>query len=515
MTAKLGSQGKMSTRPIKVNFIINLLSPITRIVVALGTVPLYLHHLGDARYGVMSIVWVLLGLFGFLDLGLSRAVTNALAKLRDAPQPHRARVLLTTFGLNLGIGVLGGAVLYVFGGLLLKHFVSMPDAISLEVSRSLPWIACLLPLTLISAAGVGALESRELFLLVNSIQIVAMTLAQVAPVLAAIFVSPSLTVVIPTAAVAQGLGAIVILAVVYRLEGPLSLRAVDWGEARKLLGYGGWMFATNVVNPGLASADQLIIGSVMGVAAVPHYAVPMSLVLRSAAVPLAFGRTLFPRMSSLPGDAAHTLGTRALATMAYGFAAICAPAIILSTTFFRYWISADFATFAAPVAQVLFPGMWMSALSLVGFTLLQSQGRADVTGKLNLIEFLPFVGIFWSLTLAFGIVGAAVAWTLRCTVDALAMLWLSGMKREDFAVIAPPAALLVVSLVIARFLEPSILITFPVAAFVAVAAFVLGYLFSDDWRRLTLAQLSRARTVIGNLTNRAKPVPPINTNAQQ
>jgi O-antigen/teichoic acid export membrane protein len=167
------------------------------------------------------------------------------------------------------------------------------------------------------------------------------------------------------------------------------------------------------------------------------------------------------------------------------------------------------------VAQVLFPGMWMSALSLVGFTLLQSQGRADVTGKLNLIEFLPFVGIFWSLTLAFGIVGAAVAWTFRCTVDALAMLWLSGMKREDFAVIVPPAALLVVSLVIARFLEPSILITFPVAAFVAVAAFVLGYLFSDDWRRLTLAQLSRARTVIGNLTNRAKPVPPINTNAQQ
>jgi O-antigen/teichoic acid export membrane protein len=119
----------MSTRPIKVNFIVNLLSPMTRIVVALVTVPLYLHHIGDARFGVMSIVWVLLGLFGFLDLGLSRAVTNALAKLRDAPQAHRARVLLTTFGLNAGFGVLGGVVLYVFGGLMLKHFVSMPDDI--------------------------------------------------------------------------------------------------------------------------------------------------------------------------------------------------------------------------------------------------------------------------------------------------------------------------------------------------------------------------------------------------
>jgi O-antigen/teichoic acid export membrane protein len=505
----------MSTTPLRRNFIVNLLSPMTRIVVALVTVPLYLHHIGDARYGVMSIVWVLLGLFGFLDLGLSRAVTNALAKLRDAPQPHRARVLLTTFGLNLGIGLMGGLVLYVFGGLLLKHFVSMPDEISAEVSRSLPWIACLLPLTLISAAGAGALESRELFLLVNSIQVFATTLAQVAPVIAAIFVSPSLTVVIPTAAVAQGLGAIAVLTVVHRLEGPFSLRAIDWGEARKLLGYGGWMFATNVVYPALASADQFIIGSVIGVASVAHYAVPMSLVQRSAAIPVAFGRTLFPRMSSLSGEAAHSLGTRALATMAYGFAAICAPAMILSWTFFRYWIGADFATVAAPVAQVLFPGMWMGALSLVGFTLLQSQGSADVTGKLNIIEFVPFVAILWVLTQSFGIVGAATAWSLRCVVDALAMLWLSGMKKRDLLALLPPGALLAVALVTCRFLGSSTLEDFVVAAFIAAAAFAIGYLFSEEWRWLILEQVNRVCVFAGNLTTRAKPVPHVNTKVQK
>jgi O-antigen/teichoic acid export membrane protein len=505
----------MSRRPIKVNFIVNLLSPITRVAVALVTVPLYLHHMGDARYGVMSIVWVLLGFFGFLDLGLSRAVTNALAKLRDAPQAHRARVLLTTFGLNFSIGLAGGVVLYVFGGLLLKHFVSMPDEISAEVSRSLPWIACLLPLTLISAAGAGALESRELFLLVNSIQIFTMTLAQIAPVIAAVFVSPSLTVVIPTAAVAQGLGAIAILAVVYRLEGPFSLRAIDRGEARKLLGYGGWMFATNVFYPALASADQFVIGSVMGVASVAHYAVPMGLVQRSVAVPIALGRTLFPRMSSLPGDAAHALGRRALTMMAYGFAAICAPAIILSPTFFRYWISADFAAVSAPVAQVLFPGIWMGALSLVGFTLLQSQGKADVTGKLNIVEFLPFVAVLWVSTAAFGIVGAAAAWTLRSIADALIMLWLSGMKKRDLLPLLPSAALLVASLVAARFLGSNILVNLCIATLAASASVALGYVFSEDCRKLILAQVNRARVVLGGLTGRAKPISPVDTRAQK
>jgi Polysaccharide biosynthesis protein len=191
----------------------------------------------------------------------------------------------------------------------------------------------------------------------------------------AVFVSPSLTVVIPTQAVAQGLGAIAVLAVVYRLEGPFSLRAIDWGEARKLLGYGGWMFATNVATPALASADQFVIVSAMGVGAVAHYSVPMNLVLRSGAIPVAFGRTFFPRMSSLSGDAAYVLAVRGLSSMAYGFAAVCAPAIILSPAFFRYWIGTDFAAVSAPVAQFLFPGMWMAGLSFVGFTLLQSQGR--------------------------------------------------------------------------------------------------------------------------------------------
>src|SRR6185312_799189 len=101
--------------------------------------------------------------------------------------------------------------------------------------------------------------------------------------------------------------------------------------------------------------------------------------------------TFFPRMSSLSGESAYALGARALSTMAYGFAVICAPAIILSPTFFRYWIGPDFALVSAPVAQILFPGMWMSGLSLVGFTLLQSQGRADLTGKLSMIEVVPFV----------------------------------------------------------------------------------------------------------------------------
>ena len=177
--------------------------------------------------------------------------------------------------------------------------------------------------------------------------------------------------------------------------------------------------------PALASADQFIIGSVMGVTAVDS--------LRRADEPCLEDRSHPGGVRAHPLSA-HVQPVRAMQLTRLERARsqrwpMALPPfvlrrVILSATFFRYWIGADFATVAAPVAQVLFPGMWMGALSLVGFTLLQSQGRADVTGKLNIVEFLPFVGHSLGLTMTFGIVGAAVAWSFAlhggCVGHALA-----------------------------------------------------------------------------------------------
>jgi hypothetical protein len=95
------------------------------------------------------------------------------------------------------------------------------------------------------------------------------------------------------------------------------------------------------------------------------------------------------------------------------------------------------------------------------------------------------------------------------------MLWLSGMKRKELLPLLPPAALLVAALVMTRFLGSNILVNFLVATVVGSASLGLGYLFSEDWRTLILAQMNRARVVLSSLTNRAKPSAPANTNPQK
>ena len=51
-------------------------------VAALAAVPFLLHYLGQERLGVLSLVWVVIGYFSFLDMGLGRAVTVAVASCR-------------------------------------------------------------------------------------------------------------------------------------------------------------------------------------------------------------------------------------------------------------------------------------------------------------------------------------------------------------------------------------------------------------------------------------------------
>ena len=250
----------LSQNRLRINFSFNVIGMVVPIAIALITVPLYISYIGPARYGVLSIVWIVLGYFGFLDFGLSRATTNALAKLAHASKEVRAGVLVTSLYLNLLLGVIGGIVLYFAGGVLLHRLMNLSDTMYAEMEATVPWIACMVPMALLAGVTRGAIQSRERFFDLNVLDLTGFILGQVLPILCVISIGPSLAVVIPAAFLARALSVGLSLGWVVRIERLGTFRIFDRSRVKPLLGFGAWVTITNVISPLLTSIDQLLVG---------------------------------------------------------------------------------------------------------------------------------------------------------------------------------------------------------------------------------------------------------------
>lgn len=469
---------------LKVNFALNVIGMTLPIGVMLITVPIYVAHIGAGRYGVLSIVWLLLGYFGFLDFGLSRAATNALAKLAHGPSIERTQTLVTALYLNLSLGILGALILYFVGSFLITRLLTMPNNLSAELQGVFPWIACMLPLALVAAVGRGSIEASENFLAVNLLDLAGVILGQVIPVLCAVFVGPTLTIVIPAAFIARATSVALMFAFIAKTERISIWRAFDKNRVKELVGFGAWVTVTNMIGPLLTSIDQIFVGSTLGVAAVAHYSVPMNLVNRSQIIATALARTLFPRMSRLGAEEAMQLAERGVISLAYAFGSICGPAIILGNAFMTLWMGETFASYAGPVFGILMIGAWINGVAFIPFELLQARGRPDLVAKIHALELVPFILILWFLLKQFGLAGAAVAWVLRVSIDALLLFGAAQFKFQHLIRITPALVIIFASYLMAQYVSDSMLWSTLLAGAMALVGLVATLIFDSTSRRM-------------------------------
>jgi O-antigen/teichoic acid export membrane protein len=459
---------------LKANVVFNVVGMSLPVAVALVTVPLYLAHIGAARYGLLSIIWVLLGYLGFADFGLSRAAANALARLTDCPSGERSRVLLTALYANALLGLGGGVIVYLGCGAMIDQVLTLPAALQAEAAGAMPWIAGMVPLTLIGGIARAAIESRERFLVVNLLELVWIVPGQIFPLVAAVWIGPELTVLLPAVFAARLAAVILALGVIVKTEPADAFLIFDGSRLREMLGFGAWVSVSNLIDPLLGTVDQLLVGSALGTAAVAHYAVPMSIVGRSQIVVLALARALFPRFSRLAHQEAKDLAERVVVSLAYAFGGICACVLILGGSFMSLWVGAEFGARATPVIQILMIGAWANGIAIIPYILLQGRQRPDLVAKTHICELVPFVLLLWLLIHQMGVLGAAIAWTLRATADAILLLGFCRFGMVLTARLLPPLALLLAAYAVAQVGLPVLwellLAVVTVPLFVAVSA---------------------------------------------
>ena len=112
------------------NTVLNLLGLVVPLAVGFVTIPLVVRALGNERFGILALVWVVFGYFGLFDLGLGRTTTKYIADALGRNESGKLPgYLWTTVLLQTAIGSAAALLSYLAAPLIVRRMLNIPDGL--------------------------------------------------------------------------------------------------------------------------------------------------------------------------------------------------------------------------------------------------------------------------------------------------------------------------------------------------------------------------------------------------
>jgi O-antigen/teichoic acid export membrane protein len=419
--------GKYGARALARHASLNLAAQLAPAPAALLALPILARAYTRDTLGLLTMAWAVLGYFSLLDLGLGRALTQAVAArigaghgAGDAPLIRRASFLLAL------VGFAGSLLLLATADWLAASALQVPGPLVPETRTAIRILALGLPFVTLASALRGLLEAHLRFDLVNLVRFPASVLMYLGPVamlpfsrsiVAAVSVLVALRI---AACAAYGWSSM-------RVEPALRSRQATGETANGLgglLGTGAWLTISNLAATALGVLDRLVVGAIVPVGSVAYYGAPQELANKLAIVPAAISGVMFPAFS------AHSAGDRprlaALFSRAtrYTFLLLFPVTLTLAAVapeVLHVWLGPAFAAQGSQLLQWFCFGVLVNGLAFTPLALLQSGRGARLAAALQVAELPLFVGGLWVATGRFGLPGAAAVWGLRACLDTVCL----------------------------------------------------------------------------------------------
>lgn len=425
-------------RALARNTIYNLLGQALPLLVGIVAIPVATHYLGAARFGLLALIWAILGYAVALDFGLGRATTKFVAEyLSQGKHAELRRVAGLTVASQTGLGVLAGIALALASGWL-APVLGVPAGIVREARGALIALGASVPFVALSASLRGVLEGAQRFDISNLVR---------GPLAMAGFAVPAVA-----APLGASLATIVLVLLAFRLAACWVLAAAirrslpefrwefrpSWTVLRPLLAYGGWVSVSNAISPLLSYLERFMLASLAGVAAVAYYAAPFEAVTRLLIVPASLAAALFPLVSATDAGIREGRGSERLVgrSLLYLLPLLMVPAALvalLAHPLLGLWLGNVYAAKGSVALTILAVGVVVNGAAHLPAAYLYGRGRPDLPAMFHLLELPFYAAAAWLLIMSHGIAGAALAWTLRVTVDAAllaaAMWWVGRPVR--------------------------------------------------------------------------------------
>ena len=289
------------------NTVLNLLGQGAPMLVALFAIPLLIKGLGTDRFGVLTLVWLVMGYFNLFDLGLGRALTQMVSRKLGANQTDEIPILVwTSLPLILLLGLVGALALGLLAPLIVREALRIPGTLQPETLKAFYFLALSLPIVISAPSLRGLLEAHQRFDLTNAVNSTMGAYSFLAPLAVLPFskdLSLMVAVLLLGRLIAWLASFLLVLYVIPNLRRGLRFQA---SAIRPLLRFGSWMTVSNIVSPLMVYLDRFLLGALISMTAVAYYATPFEVVSKLWLLPGALVGVLFPAMSAtFSGDQAQ------------------------------------------------------------------------------------------------------------------------------------------------------------------------------------------------------------------
>lgn len=415
--------------------ILNMLGSILPLLVGLITIPYLLNNLGKESFGILTIMWAIVGYFGLFDLGVGRALVYQVS-VRS----------LNNCKKDIDIALQSGLVLTLltgtFGAILIA-FLLAPNAHSLfsivqsseiEVFYSFIWIAFATIPTTISSGLRGAAEGLKYFGKSSSNRAI---------VGSSLFLFPALSILIIENISIVHIGASIFIA---RVIGSMhiflclinffkTLHKISYELMVTLIKYGGWASASGVIGPIMIYGDRFILASIIGVANIAAYSIAQEINTKALVIPSAFSNAILPRLArSFDSEELKKKYMGGLKTIFKMMFPISFVIFITSPYMLSIWIGPEIADEISLIMQILVIGLFIGSFGQISLAGLYSISKPKIVAAVHFFELLFYLIFLYYLSKYYGLFGAALCWTIRVIIDSAVLhaLYLRELKRLNY-----------------------------------------------------------------------------------
>lgn len=417
----------MYARTLARNSALNVAGQVLPIIVAIVAIPPLVRGLGAERFGILTLAWAAIGYFSLFELGLSRALTQAVAyRLGNGARAELPAVTWSALALLFGLGVVGAVVLAGLTPFVITRVLNVPAALQRESIHAFYVLAASLPLVVSSVGLRGVMEAHHDFKAATAMRIPLVAFMFLGPLLVLPF-SRSLVPAVSMVVVGRAVGWLLHLG--YCLSRYQFLKdgvVLRWQTLTPLLRFGGWTTVSNIVSPMMVFLDRFVIGALLPLAAVAHYVTPYEVVTKLLVIPVALLGAVFPAFAETFASnrgQMERIYERTMRAVVLVMFPLVLVAVALAEEGLSLWIGPVLPAESTLVLKWLAVGVFMNSIAQPPLAALQGAGKPDVIAKLHLAELPVYVVSLVVLVRSFGLAGVAVAWTLRVTIDAAALLW--------------------------------------------------------------------------------------------